>query len=440
MTIFGMIWILLILICMIRPKMDGFVFLTLASSVFQCSNVFVFGDIGVGPQIITSAAFVGWITVTRADFRLRIRKPVAGVQVGVWAIFAVVMLSSILNRTGGRSVLRILQLFIYILCFLCMYRAGESIHEDFTYKAMKCLTIFLLVVGGVQFLITSGIIPRLQIMSTLFYNDNLSDVVYYTRNNYFRILSTYMEPSYYAGFIVGAFYYFLMFREKRKENILLLGVILLEIVLTFSSTAYGAFLVIGVVFLAWSREGRLKLFILAAGLVGCAVMYLFFYDVLDSVIFSKMQSGSGVARFYANEAAKRTFAQAPLYGVGYKTARASSLIYTIMAELGVIGLVAYIWTNLQITKPLWLKKHRKMYNNEYCAICMAILTVVVEQAVAVPDLDICTYWMWMNLLALVYVGNRKKSLTAMEGGSAVSWKSIKYISSGGRDLSPHRQL
>jgi len=46
----------------------------------------------------------------------------------------------------------------------------------------------------------------------------------------------------------------------------------------------------------------------------------------------------------------------------------------------------------------------------------AILSVVLTQLIAVPDVDICTYWMWMNLLALCVASEHeaKRSLNESE--------------------------
>lgn len=408
MTIFGVLWIGLLLICMLMPNINGMVFLTLLSSTIQCSNVLVVGDSGIGPQVITSMAFVVKMLIQRKGVKIRIRRKIIGIQIGVILIFSVVLISSIANAALATNFLRVLQLFFYILCFFMMYRAGELIDTNFVYDSLRRITIFLLVVGVMQILITSGYLPRLSIVQTILYNDNLSNVIYFTRDNYFRILSTYMEPSFYAGFLIGAFYYFLAFKEKRNENLILLALILVEIIFTFSSTAYGALVLMGVIFVASSKEGKLKLYVLILGFVVLLVMYFGFYDVLDTVIFSKMESGSGVARYYWNLAAQNNFMDSPTYGVGYKMSRASSIFYTLLGELGILGLISYILTNLQIIVPVFNKKDREYFSSEYLGICMAVFSVVICQLVAVPDLDICTYWMWMNFLALAYGSNKRK--------------------------------
>lgn len=408
MTIFGVLWIALILIGMLMPNLNAMIILTLLSSTIQCSNIIVLGGNGIGPQVITSAAFVIKMLLHRQNLKIRIRHGVLGIQIGVILIFIMVLISSCANDTFGTNFLRVIQLFIYILCFFMMYRAGEAVDAEFVYRTLKKITVFLLAVGAVQFLITSGILPRLSIFQTIFYNDDLSGVIYYTRDNYFRILSTYMEPSYYAGFLVGAFYYFLSYEEKRRENLFFLACILLEIILTFSSTAYGAFMLIGIIIFASSKELKLKIFIFIGGIAGLLVMYFGFYDILDSVIFSKMESGSGIARYYYNISAQKKFASSPIYGVGYKEARGSSLFYTLLAEMGILGLSAYIITNFQIILPVFSKKRSQCFSSEYLGICLALFSVVTCQMIAVPDLDICTYWMWMNFLALAYSASRRK--------------------------------
>ena len=99
------------------------------------------------------------------------------------------------------------------------------------------------------------------------------------------------------------------------------------------------------IFLASSKEKKLKFEIIMASVVGFAIMYLFFFDVLDLVIFSKASSGSGVARHGWNVIAMREFNTSPFWGVGYKMSRGSSIIYTILSELGILGMIVYTILN-----------------------------------------------------------------------------------------------
>lgn len=407
MTLFGLIWMILTVLCFFT-SIENIAVLTIISSVIQCSNVVVIGGVGIGPQIITSLVFVVRIFIQKnlSTFKLRISKEILLEELSVVMLFAIVITSSVLNAVITFNYMRVVQLFAYMLCFFFMLSAGSYVKPDFTYNLIRKLTIALLVIGVVQLGVTSGTLPRLSIISHFLYNDTTSNVIYFTRNNYNRILSTYMEPSYYAGFLVGAFYYFLMFKERRNKNLWLLGAILSEIILTFSSSAYGAFFVMGILFLASTKEKKLKATILVGGLLGFLVMYFLFFDILDAVVFSKASSGSAAARRSWNIAAIRKFYESPIVGVGYKQSRASSIVYTILSELGILGMVSWVTMNISILLPAMKKKNR---NNEDKGLRFAIISVAMTQLIAVPDLDICTYWMWMNLFALNYACSKRRS-------------------------------
>ena len=62
--------------------------------------------------------------------------------------------------------------------------------------------------------------------------------------------------------------------------------------------------------------------------------------------------------------------------------------------------------NLSIISPTLIKK-KKVMNNYEIGLRLAVIGVCFTQIIAVPDLDICTYWMWLSLLAL-YIGDKKK--------------------------------
>ena len=262
------------------------------------------------------------------------------------------------------------------------------------------MSIFLLIVGFIQFGITSGVLPRLGIVKTLLYNDTTNEFIYYNQLNYKRVLSTFMEPSYYAGYIIGAFYYLLSIKEKRKENYILLAFMLLQIILTFSSSAYGAFLIVGIIFIASPRETKFKLRIILLGLAGFFLMYLFFYDILDTVIFSKGLSESANTRYWWNRDALTMYKISPIIGNGYKSSRASQIIYTMLAEFGVVGLISYCALNIRFFLYYVSKTYRSKFGESRIPVLVGILSVIATQIIGVPDIDICTYWMWANIVAL----------------------------------------
>lgn len=355
MTVFGVIWIVL-LIGAIFLNIKYLFLLTILSSLFQCNNVLIVGNNGIGPQIITSIVLCIRVFILRKhDSKIKINKNFFQIEVFCITLLLIALISLIVNNKLIENILRYMQLVVYVLCTIAMSKISNDIEKNYVHSIIKGITVFLIGVGFLQLLITTGILPRLEIIRTLLYNDTLSDAVYYTRDNYFRILSTYMEPSYYAGFLVGAFYYFLYNNEKKRENYILIFLILLQIILSFSSTAYIAFAILGVLYWLKIKNLKLKISIIIISLIGISILYFGFYNTLDNVIFSKFESGSAIARFALDNRNQRLFDENKIIGVGYKMARGSSIIYTILAEMGITGLINYILLNVFIFKNLFKK-------------------------------------------------------------------------------------
>lgn len=407
MTVFGFIWISILIIAMFYNIKYLFL-LTILSSVFQCNNVLVIGNSGIGPQVITSIVFIFRVLMLRKhNLKIKIYKNFLPLEIACISLLFVALISLIVNNNLNENILRYFQLVVYVLCFIAMSKIASCIEEDFIYKCIRNISIFLVCVGFLQLLITTGIFPRLGIINTLLYNDTLTDVMYFTRDNYFRILSTYMEPSYYACFLVGAFYYFILTGKKTKGIYILIFLLFLQIILSFSSTAYLSFVVVGLVYFTREKNLKVKLMVIIVSIITIAILYFGFYDVLDNVIFSKSQSGSANARFAEDARALKIFDANKIIGVGYKTARASSAINTVLAEMGIIGFLNYIFVNFIVIKEIF-KSEKKDISLQELGIRFAILGVFIAQIIAVPDIDICAYWMWMNILA-VLISKKKKS-------------------------------
>lgn len=407
MTIFGVIY-LIILIFAFFTNIKVLFALTIFSSVLQCDNVFVLGDTGIGPQVITSLVFLLKVILIKKDKFLVINKKFILIESSSVLLLIIAFVSLLVNNNLEKTIFKYLQLVIYVLCFIAMSKVSKFIDNEFVHKVIKYLTIFLIIMGFIQLMITTGILPRFTIIKELFYNDNLSDVVYFTRDNYFRVLSTYMEPSYYAGFIVGAFYYFLLQDKRTKGEKILLLFIIIQIILTFSSTAYVSFALVGIAYFMMTNNFKRKIKIILTAIVGLLILYFGFYDVLDTVIFSKSESGSANARFANDEKAIRIFSENKIIGIGYKNARASSIITTTLAEMGIVGLICYCALNFFTIKGIFQLRKVEM-NRQEVGVRLALLNVFIAQIIAVPDIDICVYWMWMNILAIVMARKSQRS-------------------------------
>lgn len=413
MTIFGLVWLLLLFVALMRDKRTLLVTLVLISSTLQSSNVLVVHGQGIGPQIITSGVVSLYLLLPKIKrMKFRTTKQIFVVHKTLAALFIYIVFTSVYSGTIGINILRIIQLYIYILCFGAMEYAGQTLDDKYVYCALKKISIFILIVGVVQVLATTNIIPRYWFIRDIFWNDSVGnpEVVQFMWpfGSYFRFFSTYMEPSYFVGFSIGAIFYFFNYRENRKKDMRLIVALAVSTILSFSSTGYGALLITTIIYVAFLKEKKVKLYILAGGILGFCILYFGFYNVLDTVIFSKMQGGSAAARTTWNLEAIKAFQSSPFFGVGYKNCRASSMFYTILAELGVIGFALYMAFILSIIWPVFTKYNQKRVGNEQVGLIFSIIAVTVTQMIAVPDFDICTFWMWMDFLGLIIGRNKQR--------------------------------
>lgn len=413
MTMFGIVWLLLLFAAIVKSKKSMLAALVLISSTLQSSNVFVVNGQGIGPQIITSGvATLYFMAPQIRKMKLRVSKSFATTNKILILLLAYIVFDAARTKTLGTNILRIFQLLIYVLCFFEMKNIGDTLDDEYVYCTLKKLSIFILLVGVFQVLATTNIIPRYWFIRDIFWNDsaNAPAIVQFMwpYGSYFRFFSTYMEPSYFVGFSIGALFYFFNYKKNRKKDLPLIVALVLSTILSFSSSGYGALLITALLYIAFSKEGKIKLYVLVGGTIGFAILYLGFYNVLDSVIFSKMQSGSAAARMTWNLEAMKAFQSSPMMGVGYKNCRASSMFYTILAELGAIGIVLYIVFILSIIWPVFTKRGQKLVGDEQVGVIFAIIGVTATQMIAVPDFDICTFWMWMNFLGLIIGRNKRR--------------------------------
>lgn len=399
MTLFGCIWFCIIVWDFVKKPINNTIFLTILFMTFQSTNVLYVNGSGIGPGVLTSIFCILKIIIMQG-FRIRkLEKPVA---VFITAIFMllIIYLSLVLNSVFGVNALLFLQIAVYIMCFISIQFIRKAASKDSIYQAIRKIIIFHVIFGFIQILATINVLPLRSVLNILFYNDPSTDVVFH-RTYYARIMSTFMEPSYYAGFLVGAFFFLILHKKKLHQNKLLIFAIMIQILLTQSSTAYGAFFCVGLILILFSDSFTLKqkAFIVILGIIGFLVLYFGFYSLLDAVIFSKEQTGSYSTRIRYNNTALEAFFSSPIIGIGYKNCRGSSIVYSLLGQMGIIGLGIYFIFNLLIYLSGVIGS--KYSDTILTASKFGVLTTMICQIIACPDLDLCTYWIWLYIFSFV---------------------------------------
>ena len=238
-------------------------------------------------------------------------------------------------------------LLFYIICSMVVVGVAKYLTYDELYEILYKVSMIVLVIGFFQIPMTMGVIPKLWLFKNFIYNDVSSSQFYiFNSFSYIRFFSTFQEPSYCAPFIIAMFFFFFESGRKTRENVRICIMLFLAIILTFSSTAYGCFSILIIIWFLGSHNSILKKYILPIFFVGVVFFLTIGHSIIENVFLSKMESGSGLVRAQWNNFARQMFYNNIIFGAGYKTARASSLFYCLLGELGILGLIGYILFNI----------------------------------------------------------------------------------------------
>lgn len=375
---------------MIANHINVMVVFTMVSMVLQCDVVLYLGSVGIGPQILASILFiVKSLTYASVNSRMCVDSRYASAL----ALLLAIAVGAGLNGVLSSVVINVIQLSIYILCFIRFFAVGRLIGRDDMLRYFRWLVVFVVAIGALQYLIVLGVVPRLGILSTLVYNDP-NPSIYYNLSRSPRLYSTFMEPSYCAPFLVGAFYSIMIsVNKKSKADHALLVLLLAEIVATKSTTGYVAFMAMGAIHLVVFRDRATARYLIPEIIV-LLVALLLMPDLLNDVIFLKAGTGSASTRDAWNNRALTNFMEHPIVGVGYKQSRASSLLFSLIAETGIIGFLSY----LSMIILCIAKRRSEATELTRCAKTL-VMAVAACQFIAIPDVDFCVFWLCMYVYA-----------------------------------------
>ena len=397
MTLFGFIWLLIIFIAFVIKDIKPMIIVTIIGMIWQCNNMLDFSFFKCGPQLITSIFFI----IKSYCYRI---KPISSKDnlllshFKIWILFIIYILINFVINNGSvvfQNVMNCMILFIYIFTFYRLLLISEYIQKSDFERVINVLTSIILIFGFIQLIVIALDIPRNSIIKYLVYNDVYSSENIFYYKNHFRFYSTFMEPSYVAGLLVGLLCFYIFKKNKSKKDFRYSILINFAIILTFSSTAY---ILYACVILAYGLKNMKKkqtaflfpLFIIMIIIIGYST------GIFDTVLFNKLSTKSGQVRTIWNNHAIGVFRENMLLGIGYKTLRASSIVYDILGELGIVGLCIYSFISLKNIKILIGKSSTSIVK----IFSFAVIVMFIGQIIACPDLDLCSFWLVMYLFAL----------------------------------------
>lgn len=394
-TLFGAIWLVMLFFCFFSNDHRKILFLTLFAMVFQCDNVVVLGGTGIGVQIFTvGIAWVRlWIVKRAADNG----KKAAWLAWLCFALFFAVVISLLFNRSmDTQRQIGMAMIFVYAVFLLTLSRKAIQVDDEWLERTENVILTFVLIVGFLQVLCKSGVSILTAPLRLFIYNDiNNSDVIFnYKSLN--RFYSTFMEPSYCGAYLVGMFGLIMVRRKVNLCNILLGTLVALAIILTRSSTAYGGMAIIGCILLMTRAKKKVFKLLIPVFFLGMVYIAAYNMDLLNEVIFDKALTGSFRTRITLDRWAILTFRNSPLFGVGYRNFRASSLVFSLLAEVGILGFGLYLLLVAMVLKWAMMDKKNLIAKSR----SFFVLGIIVCQFIGCPDLNFSPFWMAMYFLVL----------------------------------------
>ncbi|GEM_PF-2858769 len=186
-----------------------------------------------------------------------------------------------------------------------------------------------------------------------------------------RVAGIFPETSAFSSFTaaVGCFAFFLYragFRPNFSRNVAAASLLL--VVLATSTSGYVGLAMFGLLValseIRQLRRGYLSkvvFFTAIAGLSVALLMSILFYDqimlVLDTAVFNKLGSDSGLERFSWNSLAWGDFLETYGFGVGLGGNRASSLLIVLLSNVGWIGVTLYSMAVIYVMKGSFIAEN-----------------------------------------------------------------------------------
>lgn len=412
LTLFGIFWCSLALLFLFFPPKYLYV-LMLTSCVFQAASVFSFGSLWITPFFFTQLLFLvkmsPYLFSNGLDIKIN-RVNFVFIILVLFSVFITMIAPSLFSGTrvvssafsfeanyvtNGKSLVfsmsNISQICLFIInvtTLLVIYRFAPRIVNFNQLYLSYYLSIAVFSLFSIWWLVSRSTLP----VDFLYSNGGYS----ITALAESRLASTYSEPSSAGAFIASSLAPLLFVRKKL--SVIALGVMMLFLLtLNRSSTAVltaaTSFLLF---FILRGTNSQRVLVSLCLLVIVSAIIFILFGDSLVSLYDEKMSSDSGMIRSWSNYLSLSALYDSYFLGLGLGSNRASSLLLTILTNVGIIGFSLFAVVIFLLMKPLFI--HRDQANAIF--FLTLFLGFILGAFFSVPDISSPSLWMF-----LIYVSS-----------------------------------
>lgn len=319
-----------------------------------------------------------------------------------------------LRPSSGNLVQSIYIVFNFLLASICytLIRIGSLKLEDCAH-ALKLAVVVISVVGFYQVLghYLGLYWPYEVFNSNIGVGQSPDQTVFGVK----RMSATFQEPSMMAMHLLGLVVFLMVSRYSTIWVVIGLAALLIST----SSIAYAGLsaVVLVLVFLSIAK-GRMGLLASVMGVVTLASLFVASDyavndgEVLQRVVLSKLDSGSGEARIYSDKVALTNVVDSLGLGVGVGSTRASSFFTTLLATTGFIGtglllLAIAVAIRKAMTSPSVTERSISS------GLTFALLALFLGMTLGIPDFAMPLVWIMLGLVIALESSNAH---THVKGG------------------------
>jgi hypothetical protein len=206
-----------------------------------------------------------------------------------------------------------------------------------------------------------------------------------------RVSSAALEPSVLAEELLIALVVLLVCRGLRKPllsrklDYAAMGLITAALLVTTSSTAYAGLVIapmVAAAALSLAGKSAKPYLLLAGGVAAAAALAVILFPPLrqltTALITGKFQTESGIWRMHSLEFAARDFIRYPILGAGWHTVDCWDLVLLLLANTGLVGLLAFCSFLVPVWRGLW-RSARKQRSTAVALLAAMALTLVLSE-------------------------------------------------------------
>jgi hypothetical protein len=233
------------------------------------------------------------------------------------------------------------------------------------------------------------------------YNNSWYDQLYMQGvGRMMRLNSTFLEPSYCGAFLSASFWALLVLEGlKYKWLCMFVGV---AFILNLSGTGMVSFIFGFIVYILLFFRFR-KTYVFSFFTIGLLLIWIIseigYFENMVSMLVNKKDSTSGSVRGAAAYLTWNAFLQTWGIGVGLGSIRGSSFLVSMLASLGVIGVLFFYRVYSYLFRNM---------NGENKWVLIFMFIVLIGQFLSIPDINFSIMWMYFFMAAALLPYNVRR--------------------------------